>query len=504
MRRADQTTQNTFGLDGSVLMERAALGVCRRIETWWGETPHGNRPGEVLIYVGTGNNGGDGVAVGRILSQRGFHVQMRLLGPEEKRSEGLCAQLRTVMYTTVEIRDSFAGTTPDIIVDAMLGIGCSRPLTGEMADATAEITAYKAARGTELFVIAVDIPTGVNSDDGSVAGVAVRADATVTFAWEKLGLILYPGCTYAGEVSIEDIGVTQDAFLGQLPRTAVLDETVEELRPRRERAGNKGTFGKVLVAAGNAQVTGAAVLCAEAVLRTGAGMVRVCTHENGAQTLRVRLPEALLNTWHDQDSMREQIRAALGWADTVVAGPGIGTDEMGAALLREILDGAPKKLVLDADALNLIAADQELRKRLQELGCRTHGVILTPHLAEFARLRGSCSVKECRIHLLAWPAEMAEALGAVVVCKDARSLVAPPGFGLQYLNISGNDGMATAGSGDVLAGVIAALFAAGLPAEKAAAAGVRIHGLAGDAAAKRLGRCGMIAGDIVAELPAVQ
>ena len=520
MRRADLVTQTEFGMEGAVLMERAALCVCDEIAGWWDEHPHGKRACEVLIFSGSGNNGGDGVAAGRILMQRGYSVRVVLAGTGA-RSAGLDGQLRTAECYGVDISvcaDEQALTdilskkavpTPDVIVDAMLGIGCTRAVTGVYAACTDYIDEVKSRRGSDLYVVAVDIPTGIDSDDGSVHGAAVHADVTVTFAWEKQGLVLYPGCTYAGRVICRDIGITEAAFQGDMPGTAVMDEPVDALLPARDPSGNKGSFGKVLVAAGSAEVSGAAILCAETAMRSGAGMVRVLTHENAAQAIRLGLPEVLLSVYTDATDVDVLVRQAMAWADTVVAGPGIGTDLRALTMLRAILTeelrgytesggtGRHHGLVLDADALNCIAGDEELRALITDIGRRGGSVILTPHVAEFARLYGGVDAAAVHAGILSLPRKLADELQAVVVCKDSRTVIVSPDEPVQLLNTAGNDGMATAGSGDVLAGIIGALYAGGLDAFHSAANGVRLHALAGDAAAGELGRRAMTAVDIM-------
>ena len=507
MKICDRNTSEHFGMDPKVLMERAALAVCDNIEKWRSQKG-GMRPQNALVFAGVGNNGGDGVAIARILRQRGYHVNLCVVGDPVKSSDLFLSQLEIArkydIYqgTFSNIRDNKTDTAFDIIVDAMFGIGLSRPLTGTSLDAVRFINSLKEERGDDLFVISVDIPTGISADSGKVMEDAVKADCTVTFNFAKLGHILYPGCEYTGELVIADVGITSDSFLGKEPLAIYHDGDAMELLPARKRDSNKGTNGKVLIIAGSRNISGACILAASAALKAGAGMVRIFTAIENAEVVKALLPEAILDTYEDFEPVMDKLMAAFKWSTRAVIGPGIGCDAKGKELVTVTLKEYDKPLVMDADALNIIAEDAELRKLASNYETGSKKLILTPHLGEFSRLK-KCSIQECKDNLLEYPKELAGQIHATVICKDSRSIVADSNEKKIYINISGNDGMATAGSGDVLSGIVGALLGPEMTGFEAAVAATYIHGRAGDIASTEHGRYSMIASDIVSALSKV-
>lgn len=485
-----------IGMTGNVEKEagqgKAALAVAEEIEKR-------ASPGmQVLIVAGCGNNGGDGIAAGRILRQHGYAVDFCLIGDREKCSGETKAQCGMIEKYGCPLQDKIGNKEYDIIVDALFGIGLSRNLEGQFAKAVQEINESKA------FVCSVDIPSGIHTDSGEIMGEAVKANLTVTFAFKKPGHILYPGCGYCGEIICGDIGITQESFLGQNPQIYTFYGAPLDGMPDRNGDGNKGTFGKVLVIAGSAGMSGACELCARSVYRMGAGMVKILTPEENRIIVQTNLPEALLSTYQVQEAgktetagdLRQRLEKDMEWADCILIGPGIGKGREACAMLEQVLAESKKPLVIDADGLNLLAENENLRQLLKGCIKEKRDVVLTPHLAEFARLFGS-TVEDIKRNLLHRPKEMAEKYGCIVVCKDARTVVAAPSGKEMYLNTSGNDGMATAGMGDVLTGVIGGLMAQGMDGCKAACLGVYIHGKAGDEAAKIKGRYGLMARDVI-------
>ncbi len=488
MKAADSATIQHFGMPSNVLMERAALAcaeVIRKREAHLGR--------RTVIMAGSGNNGGDGLAVGRLLLQAGFQVDFVLVGEREKCSRQTRLQLEILENYGCQILKEVPKKEYDIVVDALFGIGLRSDLKGRYAEAVEEINAMNA------FVLAVDMPSGIDADSGAVCGCAVRADVTVTFAWRKLGLVLYPGAAYAGEVITAQIGITQESFLGKLPRAFTYTQPPVTLLPARNATGNKGTFGKVLLFAGSKGMAGAAVLSALAVLHSGAGMVRILSGEENRQILQTCVPEAMLSVYDDTpEGQRKALLEALSWADVVAAGPGLGTQEAAHRILTWMLEEIRSPLILDADAINILARDEELlqalclRQRQQE---RHIGLVLTPHPGELSRLSG-LAIDEALQDPFAVCAKWAERFGAVCLCKGARTVVAEPA-GTFYVNTSGNSGMATAGSGDVLTGILAALLAQGMKPFEAACAGVYLHGCAGDAAAAQKNAYSLVARDLI-------
>ncbi len=507
MKICDRNTTEHFGMDQAVLMERAALSVCTQVDDWK-ELQHPDRSLNVLVFAGVGNNGGDGVAIARILKQRGYHVSLCVVGDPVKSSDMFLRQLEIagkydiLQGTFSNIRDNKTDGAFDIIVDAMFGIGLTRPITGTNLDAVNYINDLKDERGKDLYVVAVDIPSGISADTGMVMGTAVKADTTVTFNFAKLGHILYPGCEYTGKLVISDVGITKDSFLSKEPLAFYHDGDAMELIPARKRDSNKGTNGKVLIIAGSRNISGACILAASAALKAGAGMVRVFTASENAEVVKALLPEVILDTYEDFEPVRDKLLAAFEWSTQAVIGPGIGCEGKGKELLTVVLKEYNKPLVMDADALNLIAEDEDLKKLTSNYATGDKKLILTPHLGEFARLK-KCSVGNCKDRLLEYPRELSGQLHATVICKDARSIVADSNEKKIYINISGNDGMATAGSGDVLAGIAGALIGKDLTGFETAIAAAYIHGCAGDIAPSEHGRYSMIASDIVNALSKV-
>lgn len=509
MKRADRTTSEVFGLSPEVLMERAALAVCEEITD-----PHAEN--RVLVFAGAGGNGGDGIAIARILHQRGAEVLLIAVGEIEKYREITRKQLETAMrYGVPLIRLSDAADAEavrmiaerrfDVIVDALFGIGVTRPLAGVWSAAVALITELKAAAGGRVRVVSVDLPSGIHTDTGEVCGIAVRADLTVTMNHRKLGLVLYPGAEYAGQVRVVDVGITKESFGEEHPQFAALDEEPRSCFPARDPAANKGGFGKILLIAGNGSIGGAPILAAEAAFAAGAGMVRVFTEQKNRTALLGACPEALIDTWDETqpiERMTETLKNALSWATACVIGPGIGTDERAAVLLETVLENDRLPLVIDADGLNLIARRPELKDAAAAYRQADRWPVLTPHVGEFARLSG-LDADTVKKEFLTAPKKLAEELSCTILCKDARSVTTQAGRRTQILNIVGNSGMATAGSGDVLAGIIGALAAQGLQPYDAAAVGAYLHGLAGDAAAASCGEAAVTASEIVTHLGVV-
>jgi NAD(P)H-hydrate epimerase len=362
----------------------------------------------------------------------------------------------------------------------------------------------------------VDIPSGISADNGNILGCAVQADMTVTYGFYKLGHMLYPGTSCCGKKVCREMGINQHSFLGDAPVWYTLEnadqDTLEgrELLPVRSHDGNKGTFGKVLAIAGSAQACGAAILSARSAFRMGVGMVKVVTAEENRETFLGAVPESMLLTYDEKETgqgeafdseFETSLRESLDWADALLIGPGIGMGEQAKKLLAFCLKHSSLPTVIDADGLNLLARDKTLQRMIDQYGQNGRRFILTPHLGEFSRLY-ECSIAETKEHLLEYPAELAKRLHAVIVCKDARTVTAAPEEKELYLNTTGNDGMATAGSGDVLAGMITGLLAQGMEAREAAVCGVYLHGAAGDLAAEDKTRRSMMASDIIDQISA--
>ncbi len=501
MKACDDRTIQEIGIPSAVLMERAALSVVEEMKKADLDLSR------VLVVCGSGNNGGDGFAIARLLSESFFsqdHVSVQedsapdysiskpmvtlsFVGNESSMTKETVLQRKICENLGLKVSRYFMDDEYTVIVDAIFGIGLSRPVEGDYAEVIRWINAQSAR------VVAVDIPSGVNADDGRVCGVCVKADLTVTFACRKIGQILFPGAEYCGRVVCRDVGIPADRWLDS--SSAVCTYTKQELAllPQRKPYSHKGTYGKVLLIAGSEGMSGAALLAARASFRSGCGMVRIFTPECNRAILQTSLPEAMVSSWNPEETeetVKERLENALAWSDAVGIGPGLGRSPMAGVLLDFVLEHCGKPLVIDADGLNL------LEKRF-DTECP---VILTPHIGEMARLTGKGRA-EIASELIASVQSFAAETGVICVLKDARTAVSD---GEQvYLNTSGNDGMAVAGSGDVLTGVICGLLAQHLPCWRAATLGVYLHGLAGDLAKNELGAHGMMAGDIADRIGAV-
>lgn len=491
MKQYDANTIDKIGIPGMVLMERAALSVSAQIEKRFGScsgnTGCVSEADKVLVVAGVGNNGGDGLALARLLAEMGYEVDVCCVGDSNKASEQWRIQREILAHYPASISVWETGRKmPEneytIVVDAIFGIGLSREVMGVYADVVAELNHMKG------FKIALDVPSGLDADTGKVLGCAVRANLTVTFGFCKRGLVLYPGCEYAGEIVTADIGISKQSFLGEEPGMFCLEETqetVHHLLPERARAGNKGTFGKVLLVAGSMNMAGAAILSARAAYRAGAGMVKVITPEENRVIVQTTLPEALLGT-------AEELKESLKWADVIAIGPGLGKSEQALACLQSVICDSNLPLLIDADGLNILAEKVSFQ---EILASQDRDMILTPHVGELSKLTGE-SVPALKEHLADAGMALAEKLNVTVVAKDARTFVCETGRPV-CVNLKGNSGMATAGSGDVLAGIIAGLLAQGTEAFEAACNAVCLHALAGDAAAEQYGEHALMAGDLV-------
>ncbi len=491
MKYYDTRAITGIGLPSLVLMERAALETVRELEK------EGKATGRVLVAAGTGNNGGDGLAVGRMLALSGAAVTFFLAGSEEKASPETKCQIAILRNLGFSIQSKLENREYDMVVDALFGIGLGRPVEGEYRKA---VEAIEQIRQKGAFVCSVDIPSGISADTGEIMGCAVKADMTVAYAFPKRGELFDPGREYTGRLMVKDIGIPYQLTEHFRPEAFTFDqEDVLRRLPGRRPDGNKGTFGKVLLIAGSLNMCGACILCGSSILRTGAGMVKIISPECNREIIQRTLPEAMLYSY-DGLPQEEQLRLSLDWADVIVAGPGLGTGREASFLTAYILRSSNVPMVLDADALNLIGKNEELSELLQKQN--GNQIVLTPHPGELCRLLGR--------NMEGYPGDRLEMLQrlrekyrCVAAAKDAVTVVTgKPEEGV-FINTSGNDGMATAGSGDVLAGVIGGLMAQGLSAYEAACLGVYLHGRAGDQAAMETGKYGMTATDIVKSLSAV-
>lgn len=490
----DYTTQ-AIGIPSRVLMERAALEAVKVIKE---ETSERDR---ILVVCGPGNNGGDGIAAGRLLYLMGCRVAICLLADELKCSEGLREQLAIARNLGMTFENSNKLHEYNIIIDAIFGVGLTRDVSGDYE------AAVNAINSSPCKVYSLDIPSGISSDTGKIMNVAVKACRTITFGYMKQGMLVFPGAEYAGEITVADIGFPQVALEKASPDTYYYDGSDISRLPARYARSHKGTYGKVLIIAGSPGMSGAAYLSAMAAYRTGAGLVKVLSSADNRIILQSALPEALFTSYdsNGKDTIisGQELSDMLSWADVIAIGPGLSRSDIADRLLTEVLENARVPLVIDADAINLLAmrldrVSRDSRVRLDKLSVMLPGnTILTPHVGELYRLTG-IAADIISDNIIDTAGQCSYNNSLIYVLKDARTVVA--GEGLRYINVSGNNGMAVGGSGDVLTGIIAALVAQGMSPFEAACLGVYIHGLAGDAAAVRTGYYSLMAGDIIEAL----
>ncbi len=479
MKECDRYAIEEIGIPSLVLMERAALAVVDEILNRY------PNPGKILVICGSGNNGADGFAAARLLRERGCEADLLFAGHEASLSEEcrtqreICQRLRIPEFSCSD-RPEPDLDRYDLILDALFGIGLSREISGFCKDLIRSVNQCRAVKA------AVDIPSGVCADNGAVLGCAVHADLTVTFAARKIGHLLYPGTEYCGQVICRQIGIP----VPNDRKTTAPDFRDLAHLPVRPGYSNKGSFGKVLLIAGTEGMSGAACLAGLAAYRTGCGLVRIYTPECNRIPVQTLLPEAVVTVYHQEEDAVTGLEALCRWADTVAVGPGIGTGQISEQILERLLEVWDGPLVLDADALNLLSARRDL---LAGLKSRRIPAILTPHIGEMMRLTGSTK-EQLLSGLIESCTGFARKYSLICVQKDARTIVSD---GARVcINESGNNGMAAGGSGDVLTGLLASLLAQGMPPFAAASVGVYLHGLAGDRAAAKLGRHGMIARDL--------
>lgn len=513
MREIDRKTIERIGILGSVLMERAGVAVAARIKEIFDRK-------KVIVLAGGGNNGGDGIACARELFNSGWNVKALLFIKQDKLSPDCLSQFRIAkqMGVPIEFRTDISEKDLHgaIVVDAMLGTGLSKDIEGIMAKAVTFLNNSGAP------VVSVDIPTGISSDTGQIMGVAVKAGYTVTFGTPKRGHLLYPGTGYAGKLFIENIGFPEDLLTSDNLKVDLLEKRyVSPLIPERPKYSHKGDYGRILIVAGSKGKTGAAFMTAKACMRAGAGLVTIGVPESLMDVFQSRVTEEMTLPLPDRGDGSLSSKAAEVMlkflserTDVLCIGPGIGVSEETGKLISEIIQASRCPLVIDADGLNSIRDTGILKKA-------SAPIVMTPHIGEMARLlKGSSELKVTgaklkeknsslvtRDSLLKIEQDRIDAAtsfsketGTYLVLKGVPTIIAGP-EGRVFINSTGNPGMATAGTGDVLTGMIASFIGQGLGPLNASILGVYMHGLAGDLAAVEKGEHSMIASDIIEYLP---
>ncbi|WP_126426863.1 NAD(P)H-hydrate dehydratase [Brevibacillus marinus] len=501
MRKLDQYVIEQIGIPAVALMENAGAAVAREVAAFSRQRGwlRPDRPPHWLFLIGKGNNGGDGIVAARHLLESGFAVTLLYaIPPAELRGEAALqrdAAQRLGIPALVYGDGEVDWQAYDGIVDALLGTGSQGSPRGPYGDL------IRQANASGLPILAVDIPSGLDADTGRTHDPCIRASKTIALAFLKRGLVQWPGREAAGELCVAPIGIAPQLAARFGVSSFLLDESffrshfaIDPALPRTADS-HKGTYGHLLVCAGSLAMSGAGILCAKAALRTGCGLVTWAAPEPLVPALIGLIPEAMLAAipggWAAPASAAALVDLLRG-RDAAVIGPGLGRFADDTKWLRTLWEESACPLVLDADALNMLAAAADFPAWPK----RTAATILTPHPGEMARLTG-LSVREVQANRIQLARGYAVEHQVTVVLKGAGTVVAAPD-GTVYVNLTGNPGMATGGSGDVLAGMIGSLLAQGMPATAAACLGVWLHGTAGDrAAASRGGAYSLVAGDII-------
>lgn len=494
MQSLDRYTIETLGVPGEVLMESAGRAVVQEVLALQREMG-GNA--EVCVVCGTGNNGGDGFVVARQLHQLGVRVRAALVGDAKRLSGDAGANHARAQVLGVRIEgERFRPPAAGIVVDALFGTGLTRPLAGTAASAARRV---QQARGTGARVVAVDLPSGLDADTGQILGSAIAADLTVTLSLPKRGLALEPGRGLAGRIKVARIGIADEHDQCR-PEAEVWSPAGAGLRlPERPVHGHKGTFGHVLIVAASEGKTGAAALAAEGALRGGAGLVTLGCPAGLHDILEAKCTEAMTVPLADtvtrslDAAATENVLQLAADRDVLAMGPGIGRASETMALTRAVAKRLDRPLVLDADGLFAFVEEPGLLK------ARSAATVLTPHPGEAGRLL-ACSAGEINADRIGAARSLASLTGSVVVLKGAGTVVADAG-GRIVLNPTGGSALGTGGTGDVLTGLVAAMIAQGRSAVDAAAAAAFVHGHAADRLTERLGRAGIVAGDVAREIP---
>ena len=512
MRALDQHTIQDLGIPGEVLMESAGRAVVEcvleEVEALHSGSPplSTGSPGpaaapaagdpRVAVVCGSGNNGGDGLVIARHLAQQGVSVQVALAGDPKKLRGDVEANYRRALAIGLEIQVKLVASDwrpPDngVVVDCLFGTGLSRPLTGEAAEIVKRINQ---ARSERVRIVSVDLPSGVDAGTGQELGCAIQADRTVTIGLPKYGLVLEPGRSLAGRIDVARIGIV-DSLEGEPVSGEIWTQAgAGAVLPERPADGHKGRFGHLLVVAGSEGKTGAAALVAHGAGRAGAGLVTIACPAGLNDILEVKCTEAMTVPVAQTGerclaaSAADAIVALAGERDLVVAGPGIGRSDDTQALMQVLAGRLECPLVLDADGIVAFEKELPVLKR------RDGVTILTPHPGEAALLLGRPSA-EINRDRVASARELAQSTGAIVLLKGASTVAADPDGGI-IVNPTGGPALATGGTGDVLAGVVAAYLGQGLEPLQAAAAAAFVHGAAADRLAQSSGPSGLMAEEL--------
>lgn len=502
MRRMDRLTIEEFGIPGRVLMENAGRQAAEILmRTFAGSTKR-----HAGVLAGRGNNGGDGFVIARVLASRGWQVTVYVLCSRNRIAGDALANLLLLEAMRMEVLwvpaeadfRNVAGrlTTHDVLVDALLGTGLNQEVRGLYR------LAIEAINQSEKPVFSVDIPSGLDADSGKALGCCVQAHATVTFGFAKIGHVLLPGACFTGKLHVVDIGIPPVIARRVSPHQAEVDlGDFQPVAAKRQPDSHKGRNGHCLIVAGSRGKAGAAGLAARAALRSGAGLVTIACPSSIQPILHGLLMEAMTEAFPEtpagalSDEALDPILDAARGKTVLALGPGLSQDAPAVRLVHQLVSRSPVPLVIDADGLNAIAQNPDTLLQLRQ------PAVLTPHPGEMARLAGT-GVPEIQSDRIHHARNFATRYGCYLILKGARSILALPD-GFVYLNPTGNPGMATAGMGDVLTGMIAGFMAQGFGPRLSCLAAVYLHGAAGDRLASSHGPRGFLASELADMLPAL-
>ena len=478
MKAADQYTIQKLGVPSLELMEHAAQACVQVLEDEKVDLSH------VCVVCGSGNNGGDGFAIARILQNNRYSVETFCVGNPEHYTEETQEQMHRLQECGGKITYGMPQENSySVVIDAVFGVGLNRKVEGRYRQVIEQMNRM---RGTKF---AVDIPSGLSATTGCILGCAFKADYTVTFQLKKIGLELSQGRTMAGRVIVPDIGISTDSICEdqEIVRTAGKD-IYRKMLPDRPEDSNKGTYGRLLVIAGSKGMAGAAYLNAHAAYMTGAGLVRIYTSSDNREILQTLLPEAIVTTYEEYN--KEELLSLFTWADSVCIGSGLGMSRLSEKILKTVIEYVKVPCLIDADGLNLLAENKNYLNQMAE-----RRFVITPHMKEMSRLTGT-PVEELKADRIQILKDFISRYRITCVLKDSRTLIASEEKGIR-MNLTGNSAMAKAGSGDVLAGVISGWMVQGKEAEDAAELGTYIHGLSGDLAKFEKGVYSVMARDLI-------
>ncbi len=501
MQEIDRRTIYEIGIPSLVLMERAGLACVSKIKEIFGRR-------KIVVISGSGNNGGDGLVVARNLHNEGWDVRVFLTTKPENLKGDALSQYKLAARFGVSIspieelltNHSSILSVDSLIVDAILGTGLKNEVTGLLSDL------FRLINSSKIPVISVDIPSGISSDNGQIMGEAIRANYTITFGLPKRGHVLFPGNEYAGKVFVEDIGFPKELLRSDKLKVNLLEQDhISNIMPERRKYSHKGTYGHTLIIAGSRGKTGAAFMTAKACLRVGAGLVTMGVPQSLLDVFQSRVTEEMTLGLPDKGNgtlSSESLDTILSFldekADLLVIGPGIGVNHHTERIIKGLIQDSKKPIIIDADGINSIQGKIEIFTKAKA------PIILTPHLGEMSRLLSQRlkrkEIKEIEKDRINISISFSNETGTYLVFKGVPTIIASP-EGDAFINATGNPGMATAGSGDVLTGMIAGFLSQNKEPLKACILGVYSHGLAGDIAASEKGQHSLIASDIIEKIP---